>query len=125
MIDINIAVYFLDGNLPANSLPFMRSVIDGKDYALSIINRIELLGWQFPEIDKENSAIDFIESSDILPLSNIIADKTIELRKTHKIKLPDAVIAATSLTYDLTLISRNDKDFKAIPLLKYINIFNL
>lgn len=39
--------------------------------------------------------------------------------------LPDAVIAATALIHDLTLISRNDKDFTSIPLLKYVNIFNL
>ncbi|MCF8232854.1 MAG: hypothetical protein K9J27_11755 [Bacteroidales bacterium] len=39
----------------------------------------------------------------------------------HKIKLPDAIIAATSLVYDLTLITRNSTDFKNIDELRLIN----
>lgn len=63
LIDTNISVYFLDGVLPKKSLPFMRSVIDGEEYALSIINKIELLGWSFPLESKESSAVEFVKSS--------------------------------------------------------------
>ena len=56
----------------------------------------------------------FIDVTNVLPLSDIVAQKTIELRKKHKIKLPDAIIAATALAYKLTLISRNIKDFQRI-----------
>ena len=41
----------------------------------------------------------------------------------HTIKLPDAIIAATALVYDLTLISRNVSDFKNIEGLKVLNPF--
>jgi predicted nucleic acid-binding protein len=40
-------------------------------------------------------------------------------------KLPDAIIAATALAYDLVLVSRNEKDFDKIPNLEYINPYNL
>ncbi|MEY4538677.1 MAG: hypothetical protein RLZZ306_434, partial [Bacteroidota bacterium] len=53
-----------------------------------------------------------------------IVEKTIEIRRIYKIKLPDALIAATAIVFDLTLVSRNDKDFTQIPELKYINPFN-
>ena len=44
-----------------------------------------------------------------------------EIRKAHKIKLPDAVIAATELAYDLILMTRNISDFKKIEELNLIN----
>ncbi len=40
---------------------------------------------------------------------DFLADGTYS--KIKKIKLPDAIIAATALHYDLTLLSRNEKDF--------------
>lgn len=46
--------------------------------------------------------------------TNILIDTCIALRKTHHIKLPDAIIAATALVHDLTLISRNISDFKRV-----------
>ncbi|WP_198675460.1 PIN domain-containing protein [Pleomorphovibrio marinus] len=36
-------------------------------------------------------------------------------------KLPDEIIAATALTYDLTLLTRNIGDFKKIEGLKVTN----
>lgn len=50
-----------------------------------------------------------------------IVNKTISIRKSNKIKLPDAIIAATALVYDLTLISRNTSDFKNIAGLQSIH----
>ncbi|MBS1751893.1 MAG: hypothetical protein JST63_18485 [Bacteroidetes bacterium] len=43
------------------------------------------------------------------------------MRKTYNIKLPDAIIAATALSYELILITRNTIDFKNINNLKLIN----
>jgi predicted nucleic acid-binding protein len=51
--------------------------------------------------------------------------KTIELRKNHRIKLPDAIIAATALVYGLTVISRNITDFKSINGITCINPWEL
>jgi predicted nucleic acid-binding protein len=64
-----------------------------------------------------------VKDSLVLPLTNNIVDKAIEIRRSRKIKLPDAIIAATALAHDYTLISRNDDDFRKIPGLKYINPF--
>lgn len=43
------------------------------------------------------------------------------MRKLHGLKLPDALIAATAIVYEFTLIADNDKDFLREPSLKYIN----
>lgn len=123
LIDTNIAIYFLEGVLPSQSLPFMRSVLSG-GIKLSVITQIELLGWQSKDGDKAMVTEEFVKKSVCYPLDEAVIQKTIALRKQLKIKLPDAIIAATALVYDLTLVSRNDKDFLAIPELSYRNPFS-
>ncbi|WP_425423018.1 PIN domain-containing protein [Phaeodactylibacter xiamenensis] len=54
---------------------------------------------------------------------NSLAEKAILIRRVRKIKLPDAVIAASAILGDYTLISRNDKDFKGIANLSFMNLF--
>lgn len=49
--------------------------------------------------------------------------QTIEVRKNYRIKLPDAIIAATAMVHGFTLVSRNDADFGKITGLKYWNPF--
>lgn len=63
----------------------------------------------------------FINDASVIELEKPIKLKTADIRKVHKIMLPDAIIAATALVYDLTLISRNISDFKDINDLKLIN----
>ena len=68
-----------------------------------------LYGWYFKAVLKN-----FIADSVVFELDQYIKDKTVEFRKTYAIKLPDAIIAASAFTNDLTLISRNAKDFNKI-----------
>lgn len=49
------------------------------------------------------------------------ANQTILIRRQYKIKLPDAIIAATALVHNLILVTRNTSDFKNIPELQLIN----
>jgi predicted nucleic acid-binding protein len=65
----------------------------------------------------------FIGDALVIELEQPIKLKTADIRKAHKIMLPDAIIAATALVYDLTLISRNVIDFKGIQGLKVIDPF--
>ena len=90
---------------------------------MSVISRIELLGFSFPESDDEVKAKKFIEDSSVLPLTDAVADQAIAIRKLHKIKLGDTLIAATALVNDLVLITRNEADFKNIAGLMVINPF--
>lgn len=100
-----------------------RYLIDNNN--ISIITKIELLGWNFPNSEKKEINQEFVECSTVFPLDNEVVEKTIELRRNYKIKLPDAIIAATAIIFNFTLISRNDKDFENIEKLKYINPFNI
>ena len=51
----------------------------------------------------------------------MIIQHCIDLRKNYKIKLPDAIIAATALARNLILITNDEKDFAVIQNLTVIN----
>ena len=119
LFDTNAVIDFLAGNFPTGATAWTENAIDNNEIVLSIINRMEILG--FNAKPSELSLLtEFIDAVIVLPLTDEIADKTIDIRKSRKIKLPDAIIAATAIIHDLTLVSR-DKGFKGIPNLKYIN----
>ena len=60
---------------------------------------------------------------DIRVPTSEIAERTISIRKSLRIKVPDAIIAATALEYSLQLVSRNEEDFAQIQDLKLVNPF--
>ena len=66
-----------------------------------------------------------MDDAAVLDLTSTIVDVSIDIRKKHKTKLPDAIIAATALVYGLVLISRNVSDFKNIHDLKVIDPHSL
>lgn len=89
---------------------------------VSEITRMELLG--YPNISPDEEAIikQFLSLVEILPCDEIVVNRVIQLRRiTKKLKLPDAIIAATAIEHQLTLVSR-DKVFNLLfPQLPLIN----
>ncbi|GHT15925.1 hypothetical protein AGMMS4956_17030 [Bacteroidia bacterium] len=63
----------------------------------------------------------FIDYCKVYPLDKEVVQITIDICKQSRIKLPDAIIAATSIFHHFTLITRNIDDFKDIAGLKYVN----
>lgn len=120
LLDTNAVLDYMGNKLPGNAKKLISKTID-KEINLSIINKIELLG--FSNVDQELK--DFVAFSNIHPLDNSTVDITIELRSLNKIKLPDAIIAATALVNEMVLISRNTKDFKNIQGLVVIDPYTL
>ena len=66
------------------------------------------------EQDKQDTENWLKSSFTIYQLNQNIIDLTINIRKyrTPKLKLPDAIILATSKYYKIPLFTRNTKDFK-------------
>ena len=69
----------------------------------------------------EQVIIDLVSFAVIYHINDEIIDKTIELRKKYKIKLPDAIIAATAIVNNFAVISHNFRDFQSITELNFIN----
>lgn len=119
--DTNTAIYFLQQQFSLQAEKFIDDILRQSGPTISVITEIELLCWANPS-DKDLVVLHtFINDSLVFELEKDIKLKTIELRKSSKIKLPDAIIAATALNYDLTLLTRNVNDFKSIDGLSLIN----
>ena len=119
LIDSNVVIDYLRGSLPVSGMAFMDDVVNDIPN-VSIITKMEVLGFQTtPEASQ--LLTDFFKDASVFPLSDEVAEKTIELRKHFKIKLPDAIIAATALAYNLTLVTRNVADFQHINGLAYLD----
>lgn len=123
LIDSNIVIDYLSGNLPANAMAWMNDIINDTP-TISVIVKIEVLGYQ-NSTKSEALLNEFIEASVLIPLSDEIIDQTIQLRKIYKIKTPDAIIAATAKSLSFTLISRNAKDFKKVKGLTVIDPWSI
>ena len=122
-IDTNSIIDYLGLKIPNSGMDFISSIIDEVP-KVSIITKIEVLGFNAPE-NHYKLLKDFMNDSIVLELSNEIVDSCIDIRKKHKIKLPDAIIAATALVYSLTIITRNVSDFKNIEGIVAINPYQI
>jgi len=95
--------------------------IVSQECATSVISYVEVFG--YPSIkENERAIIDRIFSViELLPVDTQIAHLASEIRRQRKIKVPDALIGATALVHNLTLITNNEKDFSWIEGLTIIN----
>ena len=110
LIDSNITIYVAQRRYDGLS-DFVASL---PNRSVSIVSYIEALGYH-RLVEPERVFLEaFFLNSDILPLTDDIADQAIRLRQQRRMGLGDAIIAATALTHNLALVTRNTEDFRRI-----------
>ena len=112
LADTNFMIYIHEGN------PIVSQFLNYQ-CAISFITEVELLGFNNLTPIQEKKLQNLVEDCWLIEWNSKIKEATIILRKSYKIKLPDAIIAATSLVYDLPLVSA-DKGFMQISELDFI-----
>jgi predicted nucleic acid-binding protein len=102
-LDSNVIIYEIDGRL-ASPLP-------AGAYVVSVVSKIELLSYPGISAPEEKALKEFLESVTVLGVEPDVVDEAIRLRKKHRLRLPDAIIAATAtltgselLTHDAGLL---------------------
>ena len=123
LIDSNAVIDYLSGKLPLDGMNFMNGIVNAIP-KVSVITKIEVMGYNTSAADYQLLS-DFINDAEVIELTESVVNQTIELRKQYKIKLPDAILAATALANGLVLISRNLSDFKNITGLEVIDPHNV
>ncbi len=120
LLDTNILIYHLKGDIPQREIEKIESILK-HSFIISVITKIEFLGWRKHTVDGFLKAQEFLCHAAIIPVDSELADLAIELRRNNNIKLADALIAATALLNNLVLVTGNEEDFKAIEELEIYN----
>jgi tRNA(fMet)-specific endonuclease VapC len=103
ILDTNALLLYLQGNFKIE--------FDISEIGISVITKIEYLVnpelgakdlYLFDELESQIK-IFFLEKED-----DSILKETIKIRKKYKLKLPDAIIAATAIVNNATLLSADD-----------------
>lgn len=103
LLDTNIVLGFLNGNILIKNI--FDKTLRHANLSVSQITRMELLA--YPEIssNEEDKIKQFLSYLAIIPVSDPICDRAIHIRRETKLKLPDALIAATAAVSNLTLLT--------------------
>jgi hypothetical protein len=114
LLDTNILIYYFNGEME-KCVKNKVSEIMRESFQISVISKMEFLGFPFNPQEREQ-AIKLIEYATIKPLNDDIVQRVINIRQQKRIKLPDAIIAATAMEYSSVLVTRNTKDFNSLDL---------
>ena len=114
VVDTDILIDFFRG--VESSKSFFRDILSHRISAfISVVTEAELLsGEECNDMDKKikiEALLGFLNKVDV---DSYLAQKSGYLRRTYKISIPDAIIAATALKLNTVLYTRNLKDFNKI-----------
>lgn len=107
LADTNFLIYLLEGRAEAD-------LFADFSFAVSFVTEIELLGRKGISESEKQVIQTLLDTCFIIDLHPAIKQKAITLKQSHKIKLPDALVAATSYYSGLPLLTA-DRGFSALP----------
>jgi predicted nucleic acid-binding protein len=117
LIDTNVVIEVLGNYMPIH---IKRNVLS-MPLVVSAVSYMETLGWYRATPSQIQILQTFMNSAIVLPINQPVIEKTIFIRQQKRIGLGDAIIAATAMVYDMTVVTRNVADFKPISDLKILN----
>jgi predicted nucleic acid-binding protein len=112
LVDTNFLIHLSEEDKIV--IPFLDDKI-----SISYITELELLGVFSISKEQLKNAQNLINDCIVFEMNSQIKQKVISLKQSYKIKLPDAIIAATAIVYNLPFIT-SDADFKKIKELQLI-----
>jgi predicted nucleic acid-binding protein len=124
LLDSNVIIDILGNRIPASATSRLKTFVDD-GFFISVITKIEILGFSTGSAQLNKDYESFVDVANIYELTPAIVKQTIEIRKKVKIKLPDAIIAATALVHNLTFLTHNLSDFSKIPELDVLDSHSL
>ncbi len=117
--------YLIDSNLIIYSTKTeqenLREWIISQKSFVSVISKIETLGYHRLSNEEESILLDFFQVIPVIQITEEITEKAIFLRRKYNLSLGDALIAATAQLYDFCVATANVSDFEKIEEITFIN----
>jgi predicted nucleic acid-binding protein len=113
VVDTNIFVYLTSGNKNVHR------AVQGNNLFVSFITEMELLSRPTASSREIQLIKELLSQCKIISLNDDIKKIAIDIRRRSKLRLPDAIVAATSIYMKVPLISA-DREFKKVNELELI-----
>jgi predicted nucleic acid-binding protein len=104
LLDSNVLINLVNGKPEAVAL-LQDNQAKPSLCAYSSVTRMELLGWAGMTEAQEQFAKQLLATMQHMAIVHEVEEKTIALRRRRKVKLPDAIIAATAQAHGLQLLT--------------------
>jgi len=117
-VDTNICIYLMNGDA------VLAEMLEGQNLFISIITEMELHAYHGNNSAALQILKEFLQAVSVINIDEKVKLKTISIRKATKLKLPDSIISASALAYQLALISADNafKKVEELDLILYENI---
>jgi len=120
VLDSNILIYHLSGLLEGAAESMVKGAI-GSGAVISVVSRIEILGWPDHTPESYDRAARLIGLVTEHPLTNVVVERCIAIRRQQRVRIPDAIIAATAIELGLPVMTHNTGDFGRIDGLRVMD----
>lgn len=104
LFDTNILIDHLNGVVKASA-----EIALYRDRAVSTVGWIEVLVGATPAT--EASVRSFLAAFTLIPLDETVSERAVQLRRQHRLKLPDAISLASAQMSGRLFVTRDEKDF--------------
>ncbi len=118
LLDSNILIYLAQKKLAPDDFILPNDLLFVSDISL-----METLGYAFSDLTEKQETEALLNVLVRLPIVDSVVMKVIEMRQSRRMKLPDAIIAATALLFDCKVVTRNVSDFAGLDRLEVLNPF--
>jgi len=115
-LDTNTVIYFLEG------INGFQIIGEYKSFFYSFITEIELLA--FADDEKKQVIIDFLKRGKRIAIDDKIIKQSIEVRKTVRLKIPDAIIVASAKSVGADFYTSDEEILRKVDFLNVINLLN-
>jgi len=115
LLDTNIVLYLLNGD------ETLADFLYKKDLYVSFITELELLSFHKITNKEQQIIQSILKECFIIELNSEMKQQVIKIRKQHNTKLPDSIIAASSVYTNIPLVTfhNNFEKIEALNLIKY------
>jgi predicted nucleic acid-binding protein len=115
VLDTNIILFLLNGD------SVIARIIGNKRPHISFITEMELLSYNKLSTTYEARIKSFLSECDVVEMNPVIKATAIKIRKNHRMKLPDSIIAATGAFLNMPLLTADEEfnKLKSLQILQY------